>query len=349
MIARKHATSALLSLSLACALPSLAAAADASSLATPQTPAPQVNLGDTAAIWTVQAENASISTSHTADRDYTNGLRVGYVSPEGALPDALQSLGHTLWGSGQQRLGFDISQQFYTPLDNTSGNPPKGDHPFAATLMVTSSLIQESRSSLARLTLGLGLVGPDALGEDVQNGFHDLIGQHQTKGWDTQLHDEPLLEITSERTWRLPMGKLGALETDALPNLTAGIGNLRDYAAPGVTVRLGQGLDADYGVARIRPGMTGTDVYHNVRPLAWYVFAGLDGQIVGHDLTVEGNTWRDSRGATLIPWQAEFQAGVAIIFHGVRVSYTQVAQTQEYKHQKGGLHQLGSFALSARF
>lgn len=366
MTQRKRFASALLALPLMAALPGRAMAAapqaDASSVAisqgatpqsaTPQSSAPRVNLspaGDSAAIWTLQGENASISTAKMADRNYTNGLRLGYVSPEGYVPGFLQDLGRTLWGAGTQRIGFDLTQQIYTPGDNTSGNPPAYDRPFSAILMATTSLIQESRNTLSRLTVGVGLVGPDAQGERVQNGFHDLIGQRQTNGWHNQLHDEPLLQITSERTWRLPMGKLGALETDSLPALTAGIGNLRDYIAPGVTFRIGQGLDADYGASRMRPGLTGTDVYHNSRPFAWYLFAGFDGQAVLHDLTVEGNTWRTSRGAKLNIWQAEVQAGLGIIYHGVRITYTHVIQTQEYEHQKGGLHQFGSLAASVRF
>jgi hypothetical protein len=34
---------------------------------------------------------------------------------------------------------------------------------------------------------------------------------------------------------------------------------------------------------------------------------------------------------------------------GTRLTYTQVVQTQQAQHQKGGLHQLGSLALSVRF
>jgi hypothetical protein len=176
-----------------------------------------------------------------------------------------------------------------------------------------------------------------------------VLGQNRIEGWGTQLHDEPLLQITSQRTWRLPMATFGGLETDALPELTAAAGNLRIYAQAGVTMRLGQGLDSDYGVARLLPGLTGTDVFRPTRPVAWYVFVGADGQAVAHDLTLQGNTWQDSRSVKIVPEVAEIQAGLAVMVHGVRMTYTQVMQTQEYQHQRGGLHQLGSLALSVRF
>ena len=74
---------------------------------------------DTASIWTLQEENASIGATDPTDRLYVNGLRLGWTSPTTGVPDFLASLGETLWGDGQQRIGFDLSQQIYTPT-NTS-------------------------------------------------------------------------------------------------------------------------------------------------------------------------------------------------------------------------------------
>ena len=59
---------------------------------------------DTASIWTLQGENASITAGTPPDRFYVNGLRLGWTSPTGQVPDFLADLGHTLWGGGQQRV-----------------------------------------------------------------------------------------------------------------------------------------------------------------------------------------------------------------------------------------------------
>src|ERR1700757_3631062 len=58
---------------------------------------------DPLSIWTLQDENASISAGHPTDRYYVNGLRLGWTSPTGFVPDFLVDLGHALWGGGQQR------------------------------------------------------------------------------------------------------------------------------------------------------------------------------------------------------------------------------------------------------
>jgi lipid A 3-O-deacylase len=304
---------------------------------------------DPTGIWTLQDENASISTSNLTDRYYVNGLRLGYTTGTSGVPDPFAALSRWVWGEGRQRLSFDITQQIFTPDDTEATVPPPGDRPYAGILLGNLGVISDTNTTRSTLGLSLGVIGPWSGAEQVQNGFHSLIGQSRDNGWSTQLHNEPALQLLAARVWRLPLGRLGGLETDALPALQAGLGNVRIYGLGGVSFRIGQGLKSDFGPARVQPGLSGSDAFTPTRPLVWYVFAGADGQVVGHDVTLNGNTWQSSPSVELTPLVAEFQAGIAIIAHGVRVSYTQVFQTQEFHHQKGGLHQFGSLALSVRF
>jgi hypothetical protein len=304
---------------------------------------------DTASIWTIQDENATISSQRLTDRYYVNGLRLGWTSGTDAVPDFLASAGRAVWGNGQQRIAFDLSQQIFTPANASAIIPPHGDEPYAGVLLGNVSLITDKADSRSTITASLGVVGPWALGEQVQNGFHDLIGQGHNNGWGTQLRNEPAVEFLSERTWRLPTGMLGGLETDVLPNLAAGLGNVRIYAQAGVSLRIGQGLDSDYGVARVNPGPSGGDAFRPTRSFAWYVFLGADGQAVAHDITLEGNDFRSGPSVPLKSLVGEGQGGLAIMAYGARLTYTQVVQSQTFRHEKGGPHELGALALSVRF
>lgn len=304
---------------------------------------------DPAAIWTLQDENASISTANLTDRYYVNGLRLGYASPEDAVTLA-DRISDAIWGpGGLTRLTVDLSQQIYTPADTKAFVPPPGDRPYAGVLLATVGALRDADDTRSMLALSLGVLGPDALAETVQNGFHNIIGQGHTNGWHSQLQNEPLGEITAGRVWRVPVAELGGLETDTLPDLAAGIGNERDYAQAGVLVRIGQGLASDYGPARVAPGPSGWDAYKPTQPFVWYVFAGADGQAVGHDITLNGNSFQDSAQVTLKPLVGEMELGLGMMFWGARLTYTQVFQTQEFANQHGGLHQFGSLALSMRF
>ena len=305
---------------------------------------------DPYSIITLQDENASITTSRLPDRYYVNGLRLGYVSPTEALPSFASSLGRALFGDGRQRFSFDLEQYIFTPANTSVRQPPPGDRPYAGVLTGTLALIQDTDTSRTILGAQLGLVGPGAGAEELQNGFHGAISQGNTVGWNYyQIHNEPVGELMAERVWRVPAVRLGALETDVLPEVTVGLGNLRVYGLAGGVVRIGQGLASDFGVARVSPGLSGGDAYTPVRPFDWYVFAGADGQVVGHDITLNGNTAEASPSVSLNPVVAELEGGVAVMWRGVRITYTQVFQTHEFHGQQGGLHQFGSLAAAIRF
>ena len=304
---------------------------------------------DPTSIWTLQDENASISTAKLTDRYYVNGFRLGWTSGTDTTPDFLRQAGRVLWGDGQTRISFDLTQQIYTPADTQAYNPPLDDRPYAGVLLGNFGLITDTSDARSSITISAGVVGPWALAEQVQNGFHNIIGQNKTNGWHYQIPNTFAIEGVTARTWRLPITTVGNMEVDALPELDAGLGDVRIYGETGAVFRLGQGLDSDFGVARVRPGMSGGDAFKPTRPIPWYVFAGADGQAVAYDITLNGSPFESSRSVTLKPLVGELEVGFAVMAYGTRFTYTQVFQTQEFQHQKGGLHQFGSFALSVRF
>jgi hypothetical protein len=151
--------------------------------------------------------------------------------------------------------------------------------------------------------------------------------------------------------WRLPIAQFAGIETDLLPSATAAVGDIRDYVQFGSIVRLGEGLNSDFGTPRIEPGLNGADAYTATRPLAWYVFAGADGQAVGYDVTLDGSTFRTapSPGVHRIWDVGEMEAGAAIMAFGLRLAYTQTWQTQEFVHARSGLFNFGSLVVSFKF
>jgi len=289
------------------------------------------------------------STRPGSDNYYTSGERLSYTSPTGQVWAPIANFGHALLGEGQQRIAIDLSQLIFTPLHDKLAIPPLTDRPYAGVLMVTAALIQDTSNTRTALALGLGVIGPAALGEPVQSSFHEAIGQHSLGGWGTQLGNQPVIEVTAERTWRAALGQIGGLEADVLPSVSAAAGTFRIYGQAGGTVRVGQGLQSDFGAPRIRPGLTGTDAYVGTRPFAWYVFAGVDGQAVAWDETLDGLPFQSSRHVSRNPFVGEFQAGFAIIAGGWRLTAMQVLQSNEFKTQSNGLFQFTSVALSAKF
>ena len=65
---------------------------------------------------------------------------------------------------------------------------------------------------------------------------------------------------------------------------------------------------------------------------------------------LDGSTFRsNSPHVSKEPLLGELQAGLAVMFYGVRLTYTQTFQTQSFKGQRSGLFNFGSLSASARF
>ena len=318
-----------------------------------QAPAP-LPPGDTGVIVSVQIENDVIART---DRDYTSGIRLGWTSPsvnasgKDYLPDFLTELGNTLWGPGRQRLAIDFSNALYTPKNTAARIPDPRDRPYAGVTLGSMFLLHDTMTTRDVLGFSVGILGPSARGENIQNGFHDLIGDQDSAGWSHQIKDMPIVQLVTGRTWRYELTSAPGtgIDVDILPSAIVGVGSLRDYAQLGFQLRVGQGLQSDFGTSRISPGLSGSDAYTPNRDFVWYVFAGADGQAIGWDATLDGNPFQSGPHITRQPFVGELEGGVAVIYRGVRITYTHIAQTQSLYRQRGGLFQFGSFAISTRF
>ncbi len=305
--------------------------------------------GGAGGIWTLQDENASISTTNPTDRYYVNGLHVGWTSPEGAVPGFIANAGHALLGQGTQRISLGLTQQLYTPDDTAAINPPTNDEPYAGYLVINLGFIQDTANTRTILGANLGVIGRDAGGEIVQNNFHSVIDQRGTHGWAYQLPSEPALDFMGAHIWRVPLGHVGGLETDVLPQISGMAGLTAVYVQPAVGIRIGSGLQSDYGPPLLAPSPYGGDAYKVVQPFAWYLFASAASKFVGHDEVLQGSNFQSSRNVPINRVVGTFEVGAAIIWHGLRFSYTQVFQTSRFHNQNGNIHEFGSFAVSGIF
>ncbi len=308
-------------------------------------------LQDPYGTWTLQAENDAVSTlKGTSDEYYTSGLRIGWTSGTDNQPPAIADLNRAIWGVGVQRISLGLQQSIFTPQQTQINPPDPRDRPYAGVLLATANLISDTDFSRSLFGVQVGVLGSYAGGYQVQNGFHSLIGDTPNRGWSHQLPNQPVLQLQAARTWRLPVVSAYGISVDLLPSVAAAGGDERTYAQLGGTVRIGQGLDTDFGTARISPGLDGSDAFKATRRFVWYGFAGADGQAVGYDATLQGSTFRSGEPHVSKIWDVgEFEAGLALIYHGVRLSYTQTWQTQEFNGTRAGLFNFGSVALSAKF
>jgi hypothetical protein len=309
-------------------------------------------------VLSLAVENDSLSSG--ADRNYTSGIKIAYVSPSERVPRWLRGSGEftrPISGSSPDFWGVAVGQSIFTPEDIDAVPAPAGEHPYAGWLYMQIMVGAEQDRSDGRAArfldtyeLEFGIVGPSALGEEAQRGIHQALGAPDPQGWDSQLEDEFAFAASFDRRWRalrvfsdvVP----GGIEADLTPSAGATLGTLRTEARLGLTARIGQRIDSDYGPPRVRPSLAGVEHFSG-GPLSWSIFAGVQGRAVARNLFLDGNTWRDSASVERNPYVADFQTGFSISAGDWRLAYTFVWRTEEFETQPTR-QDFGALALSWR-
>lgn len=325
---------------------------------------------------TFQDENDFLSGNKNKDRYYSQGVRLAWVpstdqiDPYDTNPGVAATVARWIPGFVQRgdkvRVAYSFGQSIFTPENTRLAIPDPTDRPYAAWLYGGLTLVAETRpqmmsgASRARLTrldtigLQFGMVGPAALGKEVQRVVHRaLSGQIDPKGWEFQLKDEPgfLFTYDQKRRFVQPLfGNPDGWAVDVTPSAGIMLGNVMTAAAVGMTLRFGENLPDDYGPPRIQPGLVGSDFF--TRPtdddLGWYLFAGVEGRAVAHNIFLDGNSWRSGPSVDRRIFVADLQAGAAITIGGTRVTYTHVYRTKEFDRQRGA-SSFGALSVSMRF
>lgn len=113
-------------------------------------------------------------------------------------------------------------------------------------------------------------------------------------------------------------------------------------------LRVGQRLDADFGPRRIRPALAGSRFFRPREAFGWYVFAGVDGRAVAHDIFLDGNTYRRSRSADRRPFVGDVSAGAAMFLGRARLTFTCTIRSRAFDGQRDP-SRFASLSLSFRF
>jgi len=352
---RRAAFRLLLLSALACwFLPIPAGAADGPSAREEAAPPPGAR-----ATWSLIWENDAFGGT---DRNYTNGLRLSYVSPTDpsttAAPaarggDSLhRRIAGFLLGADAQdvvRYGLAVGHSIFTPEDIDVAGPLPDQHPYAGLLYGEYSLFAQDDESLRIAALQVGMVGPGAGAEWVQNSVHAVIGSPHAAGWSHQLHNEPVFALYLERRERAVLARpLLRQQFDVTPHWGLALGTLRSQAKAGITLRYGPDLRNDFGPPRIRPALGGAGYFEAVTGFRWYLFAGADLRAVARDLVLDGNTFRDSASVSRTPLVADLQAGLVLTYGNTQLAYTFVTRTREFASQRSA-QQFGSLSLAVKF
>lgn len=289
-----------------------------------------------------------------SDQQYTNGIRLEAIARAGAPFELISNAAKLVPFSGigpnaTYRRGWSLSHLLYTASDISLENPPEDDHPYAGYLSLSVFSTAISDNSENTLSLELGLIGPSAQGELVQRTWHNQVLHDaiDPAGWSTQLHDEVVFAVAMQRLRRWDFLSWERLNTDAYTHIGGTLGTVRTDLSTGFFTRWWLG-EIPMGVAappRIRPAISASSYLSRSDGWNAYVFGGFAGTWVGRDIFLDGNTFRSSRSVDKrdVVWSA--QAGIAVQWEHVRVTYTHIVRSDQFTTQREQ-HRFGSVSVS---
>jgi hypothetical protein len=188
-------------------------------------------------------------------------------------------------------------------------------------------------------------VGPESLGKEAQSKVHQIRGANIPQGWENQIRTEPGIAIKYDRLW-LYRNSNGARSADLIPQAGISLGNINTYAHAGFTLRVGYNAPEDFGTGTI----DSPSAEQSAGKYKWgaYIFTGLDGRLVGYNISLDGNTYRGSHNVDKYWAVADLKFGGALVLKRFELSYTFVFRTKEFKTQHGH-DEFGSVALKMKF
>jgi lipid A 3-O-deacylase len=301
------------------------------------------------------------------DRYYTNGMKLSWISRDLSnygdivtvpwMHRVIEKLPFINDPENQRTLSLSLGQNMYTPEDKESRKLIKDDRPYAGITYLGFGLHSRNKMHMDTLELSVGIVGRHSYAENCQKAYHKWINAEDPRGWDNQLQDEPLLNLYFERKWKtLQIRSSNGLGFDCTPHAGLALGNAYTGASVGGQVRFGWNVPNDFGTYLIRPGSDSSAplddndprFFSRFKRIGIHLFLGVDGKAVARNISLDGNTFRNSHSVDKKPFVADLIAGIGLIIHQVKITYSYVHRTKEFETQKDAQH-FGAISLSFTF
>ncbi len=319
-----------------------------------------------------------------SDRNYTNGIRFSWISPDissyendEALPKWLRDTNdflHFFHDRSQlkrcskarteryegnclsRNLVVSLGQLIYTPEDVQSKSLIKTDRPYAGYLYSQFAYHTRSDNRLDSIEFSIGLIGPASLAQASQDFIHDLRDFDKFQGWDNQLDNElglGMLYELKQRVFSQPLSQ-NRLQHDLISHAGLNLGTVSTYINTGFEYRIGRYLPDDFGTASVRPGGDSASPGRQDPRLrrnflsGVHFFIAADARWVARDIFLDGNTFEDSHSISKKRLVGDISIGMNFISGRWKFSYAQVYRSKEF-HKQPHSHEYGSMTISYVF
>ncbi|TRX36865.1 lipid A deacylase LpxR family protein [Flavobacterium sp. ZT3R18] len=266
------------------------------------------------------------------DYYYTQGHNLELVSPK-LFKNPINKLFVKLKNS-EQKYGLSIEQIGFTPTSLKLDEILYDDRPFAAAAMLKSFLV--STDTIHKTTLSsiltIGIIGPYALGKEIQTEIHEWINRGVPYGWQYQIKNDLILnyEISHEKQlYRL--NNLFALNSNAKLRL----GTMNTNISGGLTTTFGK-INSPF-----------ISLKNNNNFQIYGYWQGLV-TAVGYDASLQGGLFNQKSPYVITDQNMErftFQKNFGIVLHHKKLYLEYYRSWLSKEFETGGTHSWGGFRI----
>jgi hypothetical protein len=185
--------------------------------------------------------------------------------------------------------------------------------------------------------LKLGVVGPASQAENAQKAIHDLVGDDEPMGWDTQLPDEPIINATYTVAHLLAEGNAGqSAQWRIVPVASVGVGTYFTGVGIGTYAEFGWNLVPNLGGTALREGLNAASTVGAGPVEGWSLalFGGFAGYGVAHYLPLDGTVFKDSRSVGSEPFIGQGSFGMSLRHGNFVLALSATFYTQTFESER---------------
>ncbi len=286
-----------------------------------------------------------------SDKGYTNGTKLSWVSqdlteyaesgrlPKWSLP-YVRKIPFINTPGLQRNITLSLGQNIYTPEHIENKELIKDDRPYAGWTYFGAAFHSKNYMHMDSLGIQIGLVGPESFAEQTQKFVHRVRGSQRPEGWDHQLKNELGMAVIYDHKTRIMRANHSGIDIDAIAHAGGAIGNVYTFADTGMEVRWGLNIPSDFGTSMVRPSgdsnapvNAGDPRTSCVKKFSLYMFTLVNGYVMLHNIFLDGNTFTDSHSVDKKYFVGEIGAGIGLVYHRYKLSYTHILRTKEFNRQ----------------
>ena len=272
------------------------------------------------------------------DRYYTNGVDFFFTKAMRLSPNS-EKFENKIWS-------LHIGQKLYNAHSGSTDTISLVDRPITGYLYASGEIKWFFKNEDV-LSLGteVGLIGPQALGKEVQEGYHKLFNFYKIKGWEYQLNNAGGIDIRAKYSRFLFRNSSEKWDGFLTGQISLGLNNTRVSAGPNFRYgRFNRMYESAEMGARVNSENTKSqnEAYLFYRPqINWVVY----------NSTIQGGMLIDDKGPVTYdvkPFVLSQVVGVQWNSNRIGLNFNYTFNTKEVK-SKAVPHQYGSLRLSYYF